>query len=608
MSPYVSLRSVSKSYGLRPLFSGVSLGVGRGERIGLIGANGSGKSTLLKILAGITQPDDGERTIRKLAKLAYLAQEDSFAPGLGVEEIVAESLLGEGLPESEVFTRVGVALGKAGFVNLNQRADDLSGGWRKRLALARELIKEPDVLLMDEPTNHLDLESILWLEKLLPSLRASFVVVSHDRYFLENVTNRTIELGLAYPDGILSANGPYSAFLEKREEFLASQAGYEEALAGKVRREIEWLRRGPKARTTKAKYRIDAAGKMIQDLAETKRRNAGVGLAKIDFTGTDRQTKRLIVAEGIAKSLGGRKLFDDLDIVLSPGVRLGLLGLNGSGKTTLLRTLSGDLAPDAGAVRRAPNLKEVTFDQNREQLDKDKTLRASLASHGDSVVYRDRCLHVASWAKRFLFTPDQFELPVGLLSGGEQARILIAQLMLRPADVLFLDEPTNNLDIPTLEILEESLMDFPGAVVLISHDRHLLDRVSTVVLGLDGQGGAEVFADYAQWDAQRLVQEKTKNQSQAQAEAPKPKPAAPKPVAKKLTYKEQREFEGMELAIQEAEELLETCQAALVDPAIASDANALHQRSEALEQAQAEVDRLYARWEELEAKAAALEG
>jgi len=610
-STIVTLRDIAKSHGARRLFSGISLTVSENERIGLIGANGSGKSTLLRILAGFEKPDSGERTLRRQARLAYLAQEDVFPPGLTVEQAVSEPLLpllasrpgsGHSLSETELHAKAGEALSRAGFVNHCEPVDTLSGGWTKRLALARALVQEPDVLLLDEPTNHLDLESVLWLEKFLVSCRFAFMVVSHDRAFLENVATRTLELGQTYPDGFLSVDGPYSLFLEKREEFLAAQAGRERSLASKARREIAWLRRGAKARTTKAKGRIDEAARLIQELAETCSRNAAIGRAGIDFTGSGRQTKRLVTAEAVAKRVpsptGERTLFENVDCVLSPGLRLGLVGANGSGKSTLLRILAGLEKPDAGKITRAPALQTAVFDQKRELLDPNQSLRRAFAPHGDSVLYRDRPIHVASWAKRFLFRPEQLDLPVGLLSGGEQARVLIARLMLRPADVLFLDEPTNDLDIPTLEILEESLADFPGVVVLITHDRFLLDTVSTVLLGLTGHGGTHFFADYAQWEESRQASEKPVPQT------PRPPPRQRPPTPKKLTYKEQKEWDCMEETISQAETLLAECARQLEDPAIASDHAELLKRQASLEAAKAEVDRLYARWADLEAKQA----
>jgi ATP-binding cassette subfamily F protein uup len=304
----------------------------------------------------------------------------------------------------------------------------------------------------------------------------------------------------------------------------------------------------------------------------------------------------LISAEAISKNLGGRQLFRDLSFALSPGMRLGLAGPNGSGKTTLLRALKGEIATDAGTIERADGLRVVYFDQGREQLDPTAPLREGLGAHGDSVIYRDRVIHIAGWAKSFLFKPEQLDTPVGRFSGGERARIIIARLMLQPADVLLLDEPTNDLDIPTLEVLEESLTDFTGALVLVTHDRYMLDRVSTVVLGLDGEGGSEVFADYSQWEAARSAKP-----ARAEKESPAARQSAA-PSRKKLSYLEAREWEQMEQKILEAEQALESARAALHAPEVVSDPFALQERYAALQAAEAEVEKLYARWAELEGK------
>jgi ATP-binding cassette subfamily F protein uup len=591
----LSCQGLGKAYGTRSLFDELSFGLFEGDRAGLVGPNGSGKSTLLKILAGLETPDRGTRAVRGGVRIGYVPQDPSFATGGTVEDVVTAAL--GGVDEAERPGRVALALGRAGFADGRADAGTLSGGWQKRLAIARELAAGPDILLMDEPTNHLDVDGILWLEGVLLEQARAFLVVSHDRYFLEHVAARMLELNRAYPGGLFQTDGPYSEFLARRDDFLRGQAAYEESLANAVRREIAWLRRGAKARSTKAKGRIKEAGRLIDELEDARARAAGA-TAGIEFTSTQRRTRRLLVARGVAKSLGGRALFRGVDLAITPGTRVGLLGPNGSGKTTLLDVLSGRLAPDAGHVEMADGLRLVRFEQSRPGLDPETPLRRVLAPEGDAVVFQGRSVHVASWAKRFLFRPEQLDVPVGRLSGGEQARILIARLMREPADLLMLDEPTNDLDIPTLEVLEDSLAEFEGGLVLVTHDRFMLDRLSTVILALDGEGGAQTFADYAQWEAAHAAR------SPASRPEARPAPARARPRSKRLGYLEQREWEGIERAIEDAEAAVEACRRAADDPAIASDPAALQERYAALEAARAEVDRLYARWAELDAKQA----
>src|SRR3954469_17039279 len=497
MPPIINAQEISKAFGVTTLFRDVSFTVSEGDRIGLIGPNGSGKSTLLRILAGAVAPDVGGVAVRKRTRMSYLAQESEFEDGLTARAVMKSALQETGVPEAEWESRTAETLGRAGFEDFEVEAASLSGGWRKRLAIAEALVQGPDILLLDEPTNHLDLAGIEWLEELLQQAQFAAVVVSHDRYFLENMATEMAELSRAYPNGLLRVSGNYSEFLVRKEEFLHAQARHQDALENRVRREIEWLRRGPKARTSKSKARIDKAHELIGELAEMSTRTRSTS-AKIDFSASQRQTKQLITLDGVSYSIGGRTLFQNIHFIVTAGMRVGLVGPNGSGKTTLLRLLKGEIKPSAGKMKRADSLRIVYFNQNRE-LDPDVSLRRALAPDSDSVIYQDRVIHGAGWAARFLFTGEQLNKPVGRLSGGERARVLIAQLMLQPADVLLLDEPTNDLDIPTLEILEESLLEFRGSLVLVTHDRYMLDRVSSVVLGLDGQGGAESFADYAQW-------------------------------------------------------------------------------------------------------------
>ncbi len=482
MPPLINVRSISKAFGADPLFQNVSFTVSEGDRVGLIGPNGSGKSTLLRILAGTEDTDDGEIAVRKRIHLSYVEQESAFRAGDTVRSVVDAALKKSAVPQSERGTRFAETLGRSGFVDLDAEASALSGGWQKRLAIVEALVQGPDILLLDEPTNHLDLAGIEWLEEVLEQGAFACVIISHDRYFLENVASEMAELSRVYPDGLLRVKGRYSTFLEKKEEFLHAQSKRQEALENLVHSEIEWLRRGAKARTRKSKARIDKAGELMEELADLNIRTRS-SFAQIDFSASDRKTKRLVELRGVSYEIGGCRLFQNLNFIISAGLRVGLVGPNGSGKTTLLRLLRGEIAATEGEIRRAEKLRIVYFDQRRE-LDPNVTLRRALAPEGDSVIYQDRVVHVASWAAKFLFKGEQLNQPVDRLSGGERARVLIAQLMLQPADVLLLDEPTNDLDIPTLEILEESLLEFRGSLVLVTHDRYMLDRVSTVVLGL----------------------------------------------------------------------------------------------------------------------------
>jgi len=602
LPPLINAHALSKRFGVAPLFQNISFSVSDGDRIGLIGPNGSGKSTLLEILAGNVRPDTGEVALRKRARMAKVAQVSEFAPAETVRSVIESAMREAGVPEVERPSRFAETLGRSGFTELDAPAASLSGGWKKRLAVAGALAQAPDLLLLDEPTNHLDLAGIEWLESVIEDAPFACVVVSHDRYFLENVATVMVELSRLYEDGFLRVEGNYSKFLEAKENYLHAQQKHQEALENRVHTELEWLRRGPKARTTKSKARIDKAREMIGELAGLNARTRATS-TKIDFTATNRQTKNLVSVENVSYELPGRTLFSSLNFDITSGMRVGLVGPNGSGKTTLLRLLRGDLAPSAGRIKKAGALRVVYFDQNR-RLDPDILLKRALAPDSDSVIYQDRVIHVAGWATRFLFTGEDLNRPVGRLSGGERARVLIAQLMLQPADVLLLDEPTNDLDIPTLEILEESLLEFRGALVLVTHDRFLLDRVSTVVLGFDGLGSAERFADYSQWEAWQEEQQAAQvaRITQKERSVPAAPNAAPQSGKKRLTYKEDRELSLMEQTIANAETLLQQKLAALHDPATTGDPARLHAASLELESAQKSVEALYARWAELEEK------
>jgi ATP-binding cassette subfamily F protein uup len=589
----LNTNKISKAFGVAPLFRNVSLSIGEGDRLGLIGPNGSGKSTLLQILAGEIPPDSGDVVVRTGVRLVYVPQDSEFEAGIAVRSVIRQALKLAAVPESEWSGREAEALGRAGFRDFDAEASSLSGGWRKRLSIAQALIQNPSILLLDEPTNHLDLAGIEWLEKALASAPFASVVISHDRYFLENVPTTMAELNRVYPDNIFFSPGNYSAFLEKKAEFLHAQEKRQSALENRVRTEMEWLRRGPKARTTKAKARIDNAGNLIAELSDLRSRTQ-TATTDIDFTASGRKTKRLVHLESVGFGYDDKPLLENLTFTITSGTRIGLVGANGSGKTTLLQLLRGDLAPQSGEIQRADGLRIVYFDQRR-RLNPELTLRRALAPESDSVVYRGRVIHIASWAARFLFTNEQLDQPVSKLSGGERARVLIANLMLEPADLLLLDEPTNDLDIPTLEILEESLLEFEGALALVTHDRYLLDRVATLVLGLDS-GRAEVFADYSQWAA-----------------APKaaPKASKPKSVAtptnvpapkKKLSYNENREYESLGERIPALEEELTRKRLALEEASRDGKGAELHKIYQEIESSEEEINSLYARWMELEEK------
>ncbi|TKB08578.1 ABC-F family ATP-binding cassette domain-containing protein [Desulforhopalus sp. IMCC35007] len=602
MSNIIVCKGVSKAYGAQELFQNIDLVVHSGDRIGVIGPNGSGKSTLLKIICRLEEADSGQIVRQKFIRLSYLAQEDLFDDDRSVFDNLLVSLEDEDLEETEKYTLVHTLLSRAEFPDNDDKVVNLSGGWRKRLSICRALLAKPDVLVMDEPTNHLDIEGILWLEKILtgPNSPQAYLLVSHDRRFLENCTNRIVELSAVYPEGTLQVQGPYSKFLEVRDEFLAGQEEEELRLANKARREIEWLRRGPKARATKAKYRIDEAYKLTDDLADVKARNRSISSVQIGFEATGRKTKKLLEMIGVSKAYDDKVLFENIDITLAPKSRLGLLGRNGCGKSTLMKIMAAaadeENGADSGTIKVAENVKIVTFDQNRKGIDPTLTLKRALAPDGDSVVYGDRSLHVVSWAKKFLFRPDQLETQVGQLSGGEQARILIASLMRSPADILLLDEPTNDLDIASLDVLESSLLEFPGALVLVTHDRFLLDRICDRLLGFGGRSGVTYYADYEQWldDLPEEVQEKKAMKKTVPAQAQK--------KSGRLSYIDQREYDQIEENIAVGEQRVGELQAKMESPEVVSDSEKLSACWAELETAQEEVEKLYERWDELEAK------
>jgi ATP-binding cassette subfamily F protein uup len=591
MSILVSVQGLTKSYGLLPLFQGLSLGFNNNQKVGLIGPNGSGKSTFLKILVGYEEPDDGVLSKNRQCEIVYLTQTESFAASATVQECLEEKIP-QHVSASERPLRVQEILRELSIDNPHLPISELSGGWRKRVALGQALIQQPDLLLLDEPTNHLDLEGVLWLEDLLKQATFSFVLVSHDREFLQQTTNQTIELNKSYPTGFLRIDGPYKIFQERKEEFIRNQQAQQETLANKMRREDEWLKRGPKARTTKAHFRVQNAELMRKELQQLTMLNSQNRQAGVDFEASNRKTKKLIELVNVSFGYPSKVLFFKLSLALRSGACLGVLGQNGSGKSSLLKLLKKELRPDQGEIRWAESLKVVHFDQHRDQLSLNQTLKQALSPGGDTLIYQERPIHVAAWASRFLFPKEKLTLPLSQLSGGERARVLIANLMLEPADVLLLDEPTNDLDISTLEVLEESLMNFPGAILLITHDRYLMDRLSDYLICLQGDGGVGFFADYAQWQQHQ----KSYGGINTKHEISKKE----QQVEKRISYEDRKEWQRIEGKIQKAESEVLRIQALMDSSGNVQDLEKLKNLSDQLMVVESKVQQLYDRWAELE--------
>ncbi|MCF6246982.1 MAG: ABC-F family ATP-binding cassette domain-containing protein [Desulfobacula sp.] len=598
MNLVFSLKNVSKTYGDDTLFTDLSIDFKAGEQLGLIGMNGSGKSTLLKLVARLTEPDTGELTAQPGCRFVYLSQKDNFDPDQTIEEILFDTAKKNIFDEKEQHRIVQRAIGKGLFEDPAAQVKTLSGGWKKKLAITRSLCAKPDMLLLDEPTNHLDINGIIWLENILKTANFSFIAVSHDRTFLENICKNVMEIGRVYPEGYFRTQGQYKNFIKQREKFLIAQEKQQASLAGKMRREDAWLRQGPKARSTKAKYRIEQAGTLRQKLHAVKQRNKNSAMVNIDFDSTGRKTKKLLQAYNISKNIAGKQLFSNLTFELGPGFCLGVAGANGSGKSTFLAILEKLSPPDSGKVDWAQDLKIAVYDQTRSKLDQEALLKDALnPAGGDSVNYKGRTIHIVSWAKRFLFMPDQLEMPVKRLSGGEQARILIADIMLTPCDILFLDEPTNDLDILSLEVLEDSIKQFAGAVVIVSHDRYLMDSVCHKILYLDPASDSQFFTDFNQILAHR----QKKNEKIVK---PKKNQREKKSSIGKFSFKDKYELEHIEEKILKEEGMVEQLSQLIQQPEVLADTKIMSKHCCSMKLSQEKVQKLYDRWEMLEAKKA----
>lgn len=584
--------------GSRLLFEGLSFGVFENEKIALTGPNGAGKSTLLKIIAGTDVPDSGDVSYKKSLKIAFVKQEAQFPEESTIHSFVKGHLISQRkMNELDADVQASIALSVVGFEDMDTKISILSGGWRKRLAIGCAIAEEPDLLILDEPTNHMDWDGILWLEGWLKAFKKSIILVSHDRSFLNNSTNRTIEINALYRDGYLSFNCSYNDFLIKKEEYIQSQMSLQESMSNKARREVEWLRAGVKARTTKSSSRIKEAHKLLDNLQNVKERNRSVNMkSRLEIDSSGRKTKKLIEIKDFSLSFGENCLIKDLNLLLGPKKCLGLLGDNGTGKSSLLKAIVGSLNNYTGTIEKADKLQITYFDQKRDSLPQDQTLVEFLGDGSDYAIFKGQSIHVASYASRFLFTSDKMSLSISQLSGGEQARLLIAKLLLQPSDVLILDEPTNDLDITTIEILEESLKNFEGLVLIVSHDRSFLSQLCDRYLALTGKGDWTIYSDVLQWLKLRGKEDKSKEvEFTVKKEKPKKKQV-------KLSYKDKRRLETIEDEIATAEESLEKYKAELEKPEVFSDYEKMNEVSQEMNKVQSKVEELYSLWAELTEK------
>jgi ATP-binding cassette subfamily F protein uup len=633
--PLLTFDRLELAYGHWPLLDGASLVIEAGERIGLIGRNGTGKSSLLKIIAGESQPDAGEVWRAPGLKLAYVPQEPQFQPGHTVFEAVAEGvgeaqrLLAEyhaaahAMAEGDEaayadFERLSHELEVADAWRLNSRVEEtlqrlsldadaavetLSGGLKKRVALARALVTDPELLLLDEPTNHLDFSAIEWLETLLNDFKGALLFITHDRRFLDNVANRIVELDRGQ---LREYQGNFSAYQVKKAEQLEIEAVHNRKFDKFWKQEEIWIRKGVQARRCRDEGRV----RRLEALRLTREARINqTGQVGFQIDSGDRSGKVVAELEHVSYGYDNRVLIRDFSTTLLRGDKLGLLGPNGAGKTTLIRLILGDLQPQSGKIKQGTKLEVAYFDQFRNQLDDEATLIDTISPGSDFVEIGGQRKHVISYLEDFLFPAERARAKVSALSGGERNRLLLARLFARPANLLVLDEPTNDLDIDTLELLEQLLQEYSGTVLIVSHDRTFLDNVVTQSIVFEGDGKlTEIVGGYADWLAWRQRQQRAASES-AQAASPKasaqPAPAKAAPKSK-LSYKEARELEDLP----EQLEALETEQAQiaerLADPALyqssPQEAGALQARSEAIE---AELLDALARWEALETKAAA---
>jgi ATP-binding cassette subfamily F protein uup len=597
------LDQVSLAFGSRPLLDAASLQVAAGERICVVGRNGEGKSSLLRLLSGAQPPDEGSVWLRPGAQVALLAQDLSDVGAGRVRDIIAAALAAAAphLEEWQRTQRVTAILARLG---LDGEADfaTLSGGWRRRVLLARALAIEPDVLLLDEPTNHLDIETIEWLEELLLQFAGALVCVSHDRAFINRVATRILELDR----GTLSSwSGNYDAYARQKAEQLATEAQHAALFDKRLAQEEVWIRKGVEARRTRNEGRVRALYRLRE---ERRQRRERTGRVELTLQEAAESGRKVFEAQGAAVQLGGRVVLRDLDFTIMRGERVGIVGPNGAGKSTLIRLLLGEIEPSHGVVRRGTRLEVAYYDQQRAQLDLTRSVMENVTERGDHVVINGQPRHVSGYLRDFLFRPEQLRTPAAALSGGERNRLLLARLFASPANLLVMDEPTNDLDIDTLELLEELVSEFPGTLLLVSHDRAFLDHVVTSLLVVDRDGRVGDFVGgYSDWTRYRDARAASAAALRAPAamppatEADAAARAAPKP--RRLTYKEQREYDGLPEAIAAQEHEQAALTALINEPDFyGRERGAIAATLARLEQLGCDIEAAYSRWAELESR------
>ncbi len=605
--PLLTLDHISHAYGHLPLLDDVSLQIDARERVSVIGRNGAGKSTLLQIISGELAPDAGTVWHQPALKVARLVQDVPLTTDRTVFDVVAEGLAGLSTQDADDWRRehrVDLVLSRLDLQG-EARVDTLSGGWRRRVLLARALVAEPDVLLLDEPTNHLDIEAISWLENFLADYKGAVVFVTHDRAFLQRLATRIVELDRG---GLASWPGSYLAYLEKKEEWLENEAVQQAKFDKRLAQEEAWLRQGIKARRTRDEGRKRALLAMREERARRRDVQGNVSL-RIDRAAAS--GKMVFEAEGLQKAYGDQVVVRDFSTRIMRGDRVGLIGPNGAGKTTLLRLLLEQMPPDAGTVRHGANVQVAYYDQQREQLDPEKTVFETVGEGNDTVTVNGQAKHVHGYLRDFLFGPERARSPVKALSGGERNRLLLARLFTRPANVLVMDEPTNDLDLETLELLEEQLVQWPGTLLLVSHDRVFLDNVVTSTIVFEGEGHIEEYVGgYADWLRQRRRAEEASGPSRdgvppsarpasPGANAPDDSPKAPR----KLSYKEQRELDALPHRIEALESEHGELQAAIASPEFYKEgADAIAKTLARAGEVEQQLLDAYARWDELDSR------